>query len=423
MMTKTVEGSPMLIARGLRGCASAVVLSFCLTRSTSWAADDQLPTPAGQPTSEIQSLIGQLGDESYATREAATEKLLAFGLPTLPWVEAGAKHPDREIRYRCERLRVMLREADLQKRLEDFAADTTGEKDHRLPGWDRFAQLHGEGPESRNLFVEMFRAEPDILKSMPSDPTAPRDQKKAADLVAARVFQLQQSLRSQQSLSLGTVAALLFAATEKDVGLPEHPQQIIYSFCHQQCVREAIAGSKKDVIRSLLAKYATRGEAGTAQGLSLAMIYDLEEGLLLARKLLESRGAGQPHLLQMALLAISKMGTADDLSEVEALLGDKTVVMNVQVNNERIECQIRDFALVTMLQLLSKNKEALQGTLFEKGDIKAFGFERLEANAAQGYASHTVGFTSDAKRKEVFERWEELKAQLPELEEAVLESK
>src|SRR4051794_22388143 len=120
-----------------------VVSALFLSAAAAFAAnDDELPVPDENTATEINASIKQLGDESYAGREAATEKLLSYGLQALKLVEQGAKDPDREIRYRCERVRIMLREIDLQRRLEAFAADVKGEKDHGLPAWDQFAALH-----------------------------------------------------------------------------------------------------------------------------------------------------------------------------------------------------------------------------------------------------------------------------------------
>jgi hypothetical protein len=392
---------------------AALLPLFLLTSvATSFAAaDDDIPSPDAKSAAEIVDLIQQLGDESYASREAATEKLLTYGLPALKLVEEGAKDPDREVRYRCERVRIMLREIDLQRRLEAFAADIKGEKDHGLPAWNRFAELHGSGGDSRQLFVDIFRAEPELLKALQIDP------KQAGDLVASRIFQLQQLMQAQQQIGLGTIAGLLFAAAEPNVTIPDNSQQMIYSFCHQQSLRDAVTtgGGKQPVVRSLLAKYIVRGEGHVAyQGLYVAMQYDIKEGLEPARKLVKGRGAGNAHLMQLALLAIAKMGGSEDVKDMGELLEDKQVIMNFQINNQRIECQVRDFALLSTLHLLAKDKERVKGTAIESGDLKAFGFDRLEANAMQLYAPHTVGFTSDQKRQEVFKKWEEVKAKIAE---------
>lgn len=387
--------------------ALSALLVVALTAGRAHGVDE-IPAPDAKSAAEISALITQLGEESFERREAAAEKLLTYGLPALKQVEEGAKHPDPEIRYRCSVVRGALKELDLQRRLAAFAADVKGEKDHGLPAWNRFAELHGGGAESRKLFVDIFTAEPSILKSMQLDV------KKSTDIVTSRVFQLQQELQTQQPIGLGSVAALLYAGAEKDVALTVQSQQMIFNFCHQQSLRDAITGGPQQaVVRSLLAKYIVRGEGWAAhQGLNLALQYDLKEGLELARKMVKSRGAGQPHLLQMALLATAKLGNTEDAAEIEPLLDDKTVIFSSQINNQVIQCQVRDFALVSLAHLLSRDKERVKGTPLESGDLKAFGFGRLEANPFQLYAPHTVGFANDADRQKVFTKWDETKLAL-----------
>lgn len=397
--------SPSKFVRGL--AILTALLTFALLAGRAPGVDE-IPPPDAKSAAEISVLILQLGEESFERREAAAEKLLTYGLPALKLVEEGAKHQDPEIRYRCSVVRGALKELDLQRRLKAFAADVKGEKDHGLPAWDRFEKLHGGGAESRRLFIDIFTAEPNILKSMQLDV------KKSTDVVSSRVFQLQQELQTQQPVSLGSVAALLYAGAEKDVALTMQNQQMIFNFCHQQSLRDAIMGGPKQVVvRSLLAKYIVRSEGWAAhQGLNLALQYDLKEGLVLARKMVKIRGAGQPHLLQMALLATAKLGGAEDFGEVESLLDDKTVIFSSQINNQVIQCQVRDFALVSLTHLVSRDKERVKGTALESGDLKAFGFGRLEANPFQLYAPHTVGFANDADREKVFTKWNETRLAL-----------
>lgn len=387
-----------------------VVLSLV---ATSFAAnDDDLPVPDAKTAGEIRSLIKSLGDESYAAREAATEKLLTYGLPALKIVEEATKDPDREIRYRCDRVRVLLREIDLQRRLEAFAADVKGEKDHGLPAWNQFAKLHGSTAEARQLFVEIFKAEPDLLKKIQFEPNT-----QVADFVSMRVFQIMQQQQMQQQVSIGSLAGLLFVGANKDITLIDQTQQYIFNFCYQQSLRDAMAGppEKQAVVRSLLGKFMSRAEGHVAyQALYIGMQFDMKESLEVARKMVESRGAGNQHMMQIALPAMAKLGTIDDLPAMEELLEDKTVLFNFQNNNQRIECQIRDYALVSILHLLAKNKEQLKGTPLESGDLKAFGFDRLEPNTVQLYNPQSIGFISDEKRQEAFKKWDDAKAQIKE---------
>jgi hypothetical protein len=397
----------MPLAR-LRIWPVSLLVALTLVATTFAASDDELPVPDAKTAAEISALIKQMGDESYSVRETATEKLLTYGLPALKIVEEATKDPDREIRYRCDRVRVLLREIDLQRRLEAFAADVKGEKDHGLPAWDRFAALHGGSGEARQLFVDIFRAEPELLKTLQIDP------KQASDVVTSRVFQMQQNQQVQPP-TVGTVAALLFAGAEKGVTVPDQQKQMIISFCFQPALREVLTAgaAKQPVMRSLVGNYLTQADGYVAYyGVNLALQYDLKEGLEPARRMVKSRGGGNLHMLQMPILALAKMGDISDVAEMAELLEDKTPVMNFQINNQKIECQVRDLALVSTLHLLAKDKELVKGTALESGDLKAFGFDRLEPNVQMVYQQHTIGFTSDDKRQEVFKKWGEVKEKL-----------
>ena len=101
---------------GMKSCAWVVWLAGCWLTSGSLTAVFADDTLSKESAAEIQALLQQLGDDSYALREAASDKILKFGLPALQLVEASAKNPDREIRYRCERVLAVLRDLDLQQR-------------------------------------------------------------------------------------------------------------------------------------------------------------------------------------------------------------------------------------------------------------------------------------------------------------------
>ena len=62
------------------------------------------------------ALVGQLGDDDFRTREAATDELLGLGEPALPAVLAGANSADPEVRTRAGWLfHQLLRQAGASK--------------------------------------------------------------------------------------------------------------------------------------------------------------------------------------------------------------------------------------------------------------------------------------------------------------------
>jgi hypothetical protein len=100
-------------------------------------------TFANDSQAEVASLVAELGAPEFFRRERATEKLLKIGLPAVSLLEQGAGHHDREIRYRCRRILVLVHENDRRNRLDAFVAGSHNEDDLDLPGWSQFASRFG----------------------------------------------------------------------------------------------------------------------------------------------------------------------------------------------------------------------------------------------------------------------------------------
>ncbi len=128
------------------------------------------PLDAGGQTSPTpEALVRQLGDLSFRVREQATTRLLAMGRAAVPALEAGSKDSDLEVARRCALILPQVRRTDREILLDDFAADTRGEKNLKLAGWERFRKLSGDDPESRRVFVATYRTAGDILDMLDSD--------------------------------------------------------------------------------------------------------------------------------------------------------------------------------------------------------------------------------------------------------------
>jgi hypothetical protein len=373
--------------------------------ATASLARAQAPTDDQALKQTLDKLVEQLGHQSYAVREEAMASILKIGLPALPRMEQEIKNADLEIRYRCDQLRFKLVDVDLQKRFEAFAADVKGEKDHKLELWDRFTKLYDGTPPARALFAEMYQAEPKLMKALLNDP------QNFETNVVNRAMLLQYDFQGQK-VRVGTLALLMFAGADEKVKLNMNAQQMMLNACYQPSIQEAMNNAeKREVMKKVMSRFILRAEGWAAhQAMSLAAMYNLPEGLQLARKIVKS--PEQPHMLMAALPIIAKQGDKEDIPELEELLDNKTVIMNMQINNQRIQGQVRDSSLVTLLHLLSKDKARIQDTIFKDGDIKAFGFDRLELNPTQVFAPHTVGFAEEPKREAVFKKWAELKQQL-----------
>ncbi len=338
------------------------------------------------------ALVQQLGNEYFATRERATSELIKMGRPGKKALEEGRGHADREIRYRCERILSIVEQLDFQRRLASFAAGR-GSGQYDLPGWTRFRSLFGDDSYSRKLFVQMQKAEAELMKAVEDGPEG------VGKTVDMRCLELQQSQRvSRQSISLGSIVSLLFAAGDENVHVNLQSESILCSLCYQSELNDAMYdSSKKKFVEKMLGAWIKRGDGWTAyQSLSLAMQYDLKEGLVPAVKALKNPGS-QPYVRQNAVLAIAKLGNDSHIKLLESVLDDKSRCATQRVKDVTYQTQIRDVTLAVVL-------------IIRKQDPKEFGFGRIQLDPVNVLVPSTVGFENDEKRNKVIAKWKEFKA-------------
>jgi HEAT repeat protein len=155
--------------------------------------------------------------------------------------------------------------------------------------------------------------------------------------------------------------------------------------------------AKKKFTRELLGGWIKRSDGSTAyQTLSLAMRFDLKEGLVPAVKLLENPG-NPASFRQNAIVAIAKLGDDSHTKLLESLLEDESKYTARKINNVNYETQIRDVALAALV-------------IMKKQDPKKFGFDRIQQNPTSVFSTSTVGFENDEKRNKALAKWKEFKS-------------
>jgi hypothetical protein len=350
----------------------------------------QIPTPAEKQ--QIDRLIGQLGDDDFALREQAARELVEVGLAAYAPVEQAVKSDDPEVRYRAAKVLTELLDADFERRLQVFVSGKDEVERFPVPGWTQFKKLFGDSAEWREFFVELLLGDREMFQALEAGP------KQAQELLGRRLdqFQMEQRFGRQQTIPLAPAVAMIVAGAvegEQD-GLSATQASLLNNVCYQQAVRDALtAGSRKAQVRTVLGTWikSCDDQAGY-QAIMLAMQYDLKEGLLPARKILNNEGTRQPYMSQFALLAVARFGDASFIPAVEKLLDDKGICNRMQVNNVMKDTQVRDVALLTLAHLTKQDK-------------KAFGFERLQEAQPYLYNLGTMGLDNDAKRDEAMEKW------------------
>jgi hypothetical protein len=357
---------------------------------------------------DVTSLIAQLGDAKFAVRKSAGEKLARIGLPAFQALEEATRDGDREIRYRAEKVLSVIRQNDLNRRLTIFLASLDSPEDKSLPSWPRFKAAHGNTPITRSLFVEMQRAEGELLAQLDADP------RQATDLLGKRALALAQEQnrlnRDGAALPLGQIAAVFFVAAEPDVKPTSNTVALLLQLGTQQSLLGIVPGqtSEKQTVekaalsRKLLGNVVARAEdSATAQAVQLAMIYDLKEGLGPALKLLDAPPRVRFYM-QYAMLVVARFGDDSHLVVLEKLFSDNTLLSTTSSRGVRREVQIRDSALAAAVLL---TKQELKD-YFELPENMAV----QQGAGARSTSTLNIGFASDEQRTAAFARWDAYKA-------------
>jgi len=371
-------------------------------QAATGVAVDAKPDPATAAESaalmaDALKLVDQLGDEQFSVREQATEKLLRLGLPSLKAIEQGSRHVDREIRYRCERILILVRQLEFEKRLDAFLNDSGSGSEFEFPGWEIYRTSYGDSREHRLLFVEMHKAEPELMASLAKG----KGKAKVIEVITARGTEIQQTLQAfGQEVPLGTVVAMLFVALAGEADTNQQAANLVYNFCYQQSFRNAVTGGKnKDVLRKMLGIWITKGDEWVGyQGMMMALQYDMPEGLVPAERMLKNDNT-QPHMRQYAIVSVAKLGNEGHQVLLEKMLQDQRVCGTWQVNNVNINTQVRDVALAALVHMT-------------KQEHKQYGFDRIQMTQPYIFNPHTAGFEKDDKRTAAFKKWEDYKAAL-----------
>jgi hypothetical protein len=359
-----------------------------------------------QDADRVAVLVAQLGDDDAIVREAASEELTQIGMPALAALDAATRNSDLEIRYRSRRIVALVRQLDQEKRLEAFLDGKEDPTGYTLPGWRRFKKSYGDDAASRSLFVEMQRADAELMQAMETGPEA------AAEVLSLRVAQDQQARQSGARVSAGQAAATLFVAAADDAAIPAQTQLMVLQQCLQQGFRELLSqSSKKALPRKMLAAIIVRSEDWAAyQAMHVAMQYDMPEGLAPATKILSNPGERVAHMIQPALMTVVKLGDSSHVPLVEKLLDDRSTVSKIQETVMKdgknvatnYEMQLRDSALAAVILLSKQN-------LTDYFDVPEQQRQLLAEPQMIFYNPRLIGFASEEEREVVFEKWAKFK--------------
>jgi hypothetical protein len=351
--------------------------------------------PAGELTADQQAeeLVRQLGDDSFQVRQRAMRELAKLGVPAKQALLDGLKQSDAEVRWRCRHVLESVLELDLRARLARFAADEDGSEGLTLPGWDRYRSLVGDDTTSRELFVEMQRAEPDLLEAAET-PTNLLD-----EAMQIRCAQIQQVIfapdpKARRSAPFGSVAALFFVASQSEVQVTDALVSYLHTFSYQPAFQQAMSDPRRSKpLRTLLGAWVGRnsGSFSTYHNFMLSLQYGLEEALDPAIAAIRS-GNAQPYAEQYALLVVGRFGGPDHTQYIEALLDDHNVLGTNNVDKQEVRTEVSDIALAILVHLTGQ-------------DHAAYGFKFLQKSPQSVIQPLSAGFADDTERQTAIKKW------------------
>lgn len=346
---------------------------------------------------QVAALVQQLGHEVFEQREVAERELRSIGIPALPILLAARdSDPDAEIRRRAKLIVPGIEAADHAIRLQAFIQDIGSTGKATLPGWDRFRSLAGDSRETRKLFASMHEAEAKLMRQADASDDA------LSSAMEERLLELfQPVLRGSAQAyrqSLGSVAALLFLGSRRDLRLSETWANQVASLAQGPVVSSVMQSSdvRAESMRRLIGDWiAERSQGWTAMvNLHLAHRYQLREpGLKLAREMVQRPGA-VPSLRGQALLLLERFGSDQDIEITEACLTDAGTCATFAQQKDRLTVEVREVALAVAVLLARQSPDQ-------------FGFSKLQRSGDQFLMINTLDVGKGTEIDRAIVKWNE----------------
>jgi hypothetical protein len=343
---------------------------------------------------EARKLVRQLGDPSFAKRQAADKALAELGARAAAAVRAGMADADPEIARRCTALWPRLWQAELARPDADRLAGYTH------PLWTRFRKLAGDDPGSRTLFAEMV-ADVDRFRRLED---AEADPTKADAAYAAEMKQQAEALerrnREAEAKARARGPGTGFGGPPRAIPSRGETVALLFLGTYPATARSesgvALHTATPPAIRRLFAAWlATRTTPGP---IATAMINTLSHKVPEVLRLAVAHAANDqlaPRARGFALLVVGSYGTAADVPVLEKAFADARVYHTTQAAQRPVEVQVSDAAVAAALWLTGKDPADFGFTLMEMYKVR--GAEARQLTTVNIYG--LIGFFDNTTRQ------------------------
>lgn len=381
----------------MTGRLCLILIGICLACGNVLRAEDRPDAP------EIVVLVEQLGAASFKARLAAADRLVKIGDAGLKILEAAQQHTDPEVRQRIVRILQQVKADSSRKRLGEFKANPSRETAAKLPGWKQFSAVTGDTNQSAQCFGRMFASEPELFEDHPPQ--------YLAAVVATRVTELERrfATRSKDPIPIDQLHALLITSSQPHIPVSAATARSLMKLVDRPAfivqLRNPTAAQKptRDITAHWIASCET---VDPYTRLQFAMTTGLKAGLQPALAILKSRAAALQK--QIAILAVARLGSIDNVPNLEPLLSDARIIPTAKRtsrgqqkgdahNGSAPTTQVSDIALAAIWHLHGERPED-------------HGFLTIRRNPIYVFAINQIRFESDEQRTAATQLWNTFKS-------------
>lgn len=316
------------------------------TRGASRLDDPNADTVPELTEAEATELVDRLASGKFAEREAAMGEILRLGPVMTPYLRRAIEsRRDPELVLRAEVTLSQMTVDDLQSRIETFLSLAPGTDEQArewFAGWEPFELAMGDSLATRELFISILKAHPDVIESL-----ALTTFERAAAAEQAAVSIQVAMLQKRQPPTLADAVAMLLPLTDPAVQVAGAYETQLLSVFNRQYGPLRQDAQLWQPISAMLQRWVLQSRfENRIDVLWYAMQWDLPAGGELGLRTLKE--TQDIETLQTALQAIARFGTPDDSSKLIPLLADDRVAdsrMPVLHNSRPLRVTVADAAL------------------------------------------------------------------------------
>ena len=356
------------------------------------------------PDPKLMELVRQLGHKSYKVRETAARDLLQKGSEALVALNTGARDNDPEVAERCKQLIPVAASKERNEKLAQLVKNPTGPLPKGLACLEDFLKITGDDKNNREIYAEMMGVHHQMIEALEKDPKIAG--RLMNDFCNEAYDRWQQGARTGRYTydtilaDRGQVALFLFVRGDKR--FTDDPQQNgrAQMLVNSTKLRAYMSGPEAiPGIRNLMIHWMEFEKQGymTQRAFQIAAETNMKEVLPVVLRVIGDKKQPSYNRGQV-LITLGKLGTKENIKDVEKYLTDKTNLGTINFGNGvQLTAELRDVAMGVCVQLSGQK-------------MADFGFDTSRFGGGIPNSYYYYGFPDDAKREEAHKKWKEFVA-------------